>query len=247
MTQLYRIEKQDMDVEEATRVIREWGMHNVCYAEMIHNENITEGEAVQLAHYGPRGGCYQFAAIYRKNDHNYIWRGRRVPDKIKRRLTTLLANTDPDNQKQGTMLLYKTGGNSRVNNRAFYPIRLSDNRYSFQMGSLAGLGWWMDTKYNSDSLSDERQALDSIFNMWKSEHLLDEVPSGYDAIRSFNRRAKMTFLMDQFINTDEYKELYSTQGVIDSEDSIFRATHCVWKDGEIIEWQRCGQNIHPKI
>ena len=238
-----------MDVEEATRVIREWGMHNVCYAQMIRNENITEDEAVQLSEYGPRGGCFQFAAIYRKNDHNYIWRGRRVPDKIKDRLASLLANTDPDNQKQGTMLLYKTGGNSRINNKTFYPIRLSNNRYSFQMGSLAGLQMWLSTKYDPDALSPERLALNSIFNMWKSEHLLDEIPVEYgSAATSFNRRAMMAFLMDQFVTTDEYKELHAAHGgVIESEDSIFRATHCVWKNGEIIEWERCGQNIHPKI
>ena len=229
-----------MDIEEASKVINEWGIHNICYAQMIRNENITEDEAVELSHYGPRNGCFQFAAIYRKNDHNYIWRGRRVPDVIRGRLKKLLVSNDPEEHKQGTMLLYKTGGNSRKDNRIFYPIRLSDNRYSFQMGSLVGLRHWLNVNYET---ATARDALDILFRMWSLEHLLDvDIADSAE----FKRRSYMAFLMDKFVNTEKYKELFHSDDVAGS-DEITRATHCVWKDGEIIEWERCGQNIHPKI
>ena len=163
-----------------------------------------------------------------------------MPDVIRGRLKKLLVSNDPEEHKQGTMLLYKTGGNSRKDNRIFYPIRLSDNRYSFQMGSLVGLRHWLNVNYET---ATARDALDILFRMWSLEHLLDvDIADSAE----FKRRSYMAFLMDKFVNTEKYKELFHSDDVAGS-DEITRATHCVWKDGEIIEWERCGQNIHPKI
>ena len=50
--------------------------------------------------------------------------------------------------------------------------------------------------------------------------------------------------MDQLMSNAEYKEYYNE--FVENSD-VKRATYCLWKDGEIKEWERCGDNLHPKI
>ena len=234
MTQIYRIDKQEWTEEEADNLVNEWGMHNISYEQMVNYENITLDEAATLHQFGPRNGIYQFAALYRKNGHNFLWRGRRVPTIVRSRIVQMLLSNQADYQKQGTMLLYKAGGNSRYNNQKFYPIRLSDNRYSFLLGSVSGIQNWVSHKYPSTS---NMENFEMLYSLWEREHLVDPYTTT-------PRRAQMSFVMDQLMSNAEYKEYYNE--FVENSD-VKRATYCLWKDGEIKEWERCGDNLHPKI
>ncbi len=240
MTQLYRIDKRDWDSEdEVALLINEWAQHQVRYGKMVQYENITQEEADVLYRDGPQNDVYQFAAVYRKNGINYIWRGRRVPMNIRYRLQKMMYATEAAEQNEGTVLLYKAQGQGREKNQSYYPIRMSNNRYVFVLGSVAHFSQWLS----------ENNLDDDAWRMWASEHLLDwgslMSASMYDRSRSrYSIRSQYAYLMDQFINLEGYTELYEQYA--DAGD-IRRGAYCVWQDGAIIEWVGCGQEIHPKI
>ena len=243
MTQLYRIDKRDWDSEdEVALLINEWAQHQVRYGKMVQYENITQEEADVLYRRGPQGDIYHFAALYRKNGTNYIWRGRRVPMNIRYRLQTMMYAENAAEQNEGTVLLYKAQGNSRENNQSYYPLRMSNNRYVFVLGSVAHFSQWLS----------ENNLDDDAWRMWASEHLLDwesRASSGsfmYERLaRSrYNIRSQYAYLMDQFINLEKYSELYQQFA---SDSDMQRGAYCVWQDGVITQWKAEGQLIHPKI
>ena len=236
MTQLYRIDKKDWNSDGADILITEWAQHNAKYAQLLKNENITIEELENLQQYGPHSYMlYQFAALYRKNGTNYLWRGRRVPMSVRMRLQNMMETSS----NEGTLLLYKTRGNSSSANEHFYPVRMSRNRYAIVLGTTNHLQSWI-----SSNGIDE-----ASWRLWCAEHIVDWELHG--TLRNFIIRTQYCYMMDQFINSTMFNELYKETFVeMDERNSSMscpRAAFCIWQDGEIVRWNNSGQKIHPKI
>tara|TARA_R110000751_G_scaffold119302_11_gene219793 strand:- start:4891 stop:5598 length:708 start_codon:yes stop_codon:yes gene_type:complete len=235
MTQIFRINAErlrETGVEEAEKWLLNWSSHRTSYSLL----GLTDEEQFALSE--PRSQCYNFAALYRKDGVNFLWRGRRVPLNIRDRIGSAIHG----GEIEGTLLLYKTQGNTRMNKKLFFPIRLSDNRYSIMAGSASGLQSWM--RDNAGELDGDWSAsYEMIYNMWATEHLVDyslQFPADGAHLR---RRARYTYLMDQHISAQDFIELCEANTNMD----VPRSTYCIWKDGEILQWAQQGQDIHPKI
>ena len=239
MTQLYRVDKRDWDSEdEVALLVNEWAQHHICYHKMVQYENITQDEADNN---NARGSpdIAQFAALYRKDGRNYLWRGRRVPMTVRYRLQSMMYAENAAEQNEGTILLYKTGGSGRESNQSYYPVRMSGNKYVFVLGSVAHFQQWL-----SENTMD-----DTLWKVWAAEHLVDWAPhmTGFEYNRARSRyavRSQYVYLMDQYLSSEDYSSLYERYA---AGGDVRRAAYCVWQDGAIIEWVGCGQEIHPKI
>jgi len=95
----------------------------------------------------------------------------------------------------------------------------------------------------TDENGEFSEAYEMLFNVWSHEHLVDRALMYQPHGVHFRNRAKYTYILDQHINGADFLDLTDRY----CNDDIPRATYCVWQNGEIVEWHRYGQRIHPKI
>ena len=238
MTQIYRINAETLKSkgrEETELVITNWS-HTI--PSIVFAQGMVDRDS-----FVPTHRCYGFAAIYRKNGANFLWRGSGgVKDKVQLRI----ADSIMSGEVEGDILLYKSSSFHRYDKRYNFPIRLSDNRYAILTGSLNGLRGWIREDEAASPIDDRSifsPAYDMLYNVWSMEHLVDRHLGDRSYGNMFTDRAKLIYLLDQHLNGADFKDLSD----IYCNDEVPRATYCVWKDGQFVEWHRYGQNLHPKI
>ena len=231
MTQIYRINTSGgFWRENAEEIVREWRNFEPVGKIMYETAQIDEEQMMHLneQHIQTNG----FIALYRKKGRNYIWRGNMVPIAVSNRILLSLGDLS------GTLLLYKAGQTRNRNPTVKYPLRLSGNRYVFLTGSNTFLLKYAIEEGLADAEEPQYYTIPS-FLLWASEHLVDY--QRYFGDMAFKRRAFYAYIMDQFMDEDTFKQDYGEYR------EVQRSAYCVWKDGEIIEWWRYGEDIHPKI
>ena len=242
--QIYRINKDNLAdfaaQDENTTfdyIVAEWRKRETCFVLMKRTGQILTEEQFRYMIARNTMRAKGYGALYRKKGRNYVWRsggGRRarVPSAVSHRLTTGLE------EMEGDILLYKRGA-MHGNNDEHYPIRLSEGRYAFVIGSINHI-----LMYASElevRMNEEASLL--LFDLWAQEHLVD-----YDRLRMsphFKTRAQYVWLMETYlIDNNEFIEWFDNYA---HDNECLRAAYCLWKDGEIIRWVRAGGNVHPKI
>lgn len=245
MTQIYKIDTNTLMSEQMVEdIVNEWANVGVNFRIKEHfDDSWGEQETRDFMAFGPRTQQHLHVAVYRKDDINYIWRGMLVDTKVRERIKKAIYS-----DATGTVLLYKTGGHRR-NKGCYFPLRLSNNRYAFVLGSAQPIAQWIN-----DPSIRRPEGLDSVFDLWASEHLKDYKYLernlryiGNDEHRaSFKQRAYYVFAMSEFISDDKWYELYELL-YGDDPHVAHRSAYCVWKDGEIERWLQGGLDIHPNI
>ena len=189
--------------------------------------NSLRGDHLQAAH--------GFGVLYRKKGNNYVWRGKHVPLQLVRRLK------DGFDDITGEIMLYKRGASTRKNDEHF-PIRLSDGRYVFVLGSTQHI---IIEAYNNHGISLSSDEYNLVFDLWAQEHLLDydRLPSIPAMTNPFKNRAQLVWLMENYISDDDYCSVYDNH----RQDVGPRAAYCVWQNGNTIRWVNAGMDVHPKV
>ena len=244
MTQLYRIDTSNpttADESRVTAIVDEWANQQASFRIKEHYEDSWgQQETQDFVDYGPRAQQNLHVAVYRKNGVNYVWRGMIVSTDVRMRIRKAI-----ESDAEGTVLLYKSGGH-RLNKGLYFPIRLSNNRYAFVLGSTRPINQWIHDPTIERPASE---GLDTLFDLWASEHIQDYKflnSSGATYNTSFRQRAQYVFCMTEFINDEKWHELYDL--LFGNEPEVLhRSAFCVCKDGEVERWLQRGLDIHPKI
>lgn len=213
--------------------LREWRDRYTRYDLMksIHQigdamYNRLRGDHFQAAH--------GFGVLYRKKGNNYVWRGKSVPTQLISRLKNSFDDIT------GDIMLYKRGASTPKNSQHF-PLRLSDGRYAFVLGSTQHIVIEAHVCHGINLSSEE---YDLVFDLWAQEHLLD-----YDRLpprgmtNPFKSRAQYVWLMENYIDDNDYSDVYDTH----RSDVGPRAAYCVWQNGNTIRWVNAGMDVHPIV
>ena len=213
--------------------LREWRDRYTRYDLMksIHQigdamYNRLRGDHFQAAH--------GFGVLYRKKGNNYVWRGKSVPTQLISRLKNSFDDIT------GDIMLYKRGASTPKNSQHF-PLRLSDGRYAFVLGSTQHIVIEAHVCHGINLSSEE---YDLVFDLWAQEHLLD-----YDRLpprgmtNPFKSRAQYVWLMENYIDDNDYSDVYDTH----RSDVGPRAAYCVWQNGNTTRWVNAGMDVHPIV
>ena len=213
--------------------LREWRDRYTRYDLMksIHQISDAMYNSLRNDHFQAAHG---FGVLYRKKGNNYVWRGKHVPHQLISRLKNSF------DEITGDIMLYKRGASTPKNSQHF-PLRLSDGRYAFVLGSTQHI---VIEAYNNHGISLSSEEYDLVFDLWAQEHLLD-----YDRLpprgmtNPFKSRAQYVWLMENYINDNDYSTVYDTH----RSDVGPRAAYCVWQNGNTIRWVNAGMNVHPIV
>ena len=213
--------------------LREWRDRYTRYDLMksVHQIGAAMYESLKHNHFQQAHG---FGVLYRKKGNNYVWRGKHVPSQLVYRLKNGF------DEIIGDIILYKRGA-STPNNAQHFPLRLSDGRYAFVLGSTQHI---IIEAYNRHSISLSSEEYDLVFDLWAQEHLLD-----YDRLpprgmtNPFKNRAQLVWLMENYIDDNDYGSVYDEHRT----DVGPRAAYCVWQNGNTIRWVNAGIDVHPKV
>jgi len=236
MTQIYRIDtagENRLDAQQFSDVINEWGALTTRFNTLYQYDNISNEEQIQYS--AQTQGVSGFAYVYRKNGRNFLWRGTMVPSRIRMRLIDAYLKEEIE----GTLILYKAGSSATRTNKEKYPIRLTGSRYAFVTGDtrfMRVFGRHSELMiYDSDT--ERHQRAEMVYDLWGSENLLDYSVG----TESFKRRAFYVLMLSEHMSLAEYEDYFNEYA------EVRRSAYCIWKDGEIIEWRRMGDNYHPSI
>jgi hypothetical protein len=256
--QIYRINTENLEefADQSAgitfaNILAEWKRSETQYTLMRQSGQLENDQQLGWALARNTQLVNGYGALYRKRGRNYLWRGKRVAQPVFNRISNGLPDIE------GEVLLYKRGASGGKNDE-HYPIRLSNNRYAFVLGSVQHVLRGALDRF-SIRINEPEQLL--LFSLWAQEHLID-----YDRLQPnlpvnvpnhFKTRAQYVWLMEQFINDSMFStDFYGyAEGASDEEEENeesennmgLRAAYCVWQNGEIIRWVRAGNNVHPKI
>tara|TARA_R100000700_G_C3164189_1_gene139580 strand:- start:657 stop:1433 length:777 start_codon:yes stop_codon:yes gene_type:complete len=214
--------------------LREWRDRYTRYDLMksIHQIGGAMYDSLKNNHFQQAHG---FGILYRKKGNNYVWRGKSVPHQLVSRLKNGF------DEITGDIMLYKRGASTRKNEEHF-PLRLSDGRYAFVLGSTQHI---IIEAYNRHGISLSSEEYNLVFDLWAQEHLLDydRLPSIPAMTNPFKNRAQLVWLMENYINDNDYGSVYDDHRT----DVGPRAAYCVWQNGNTIRWVNAGIDVHPKV
>ena len=224
--------------------LREWRSRFTQYELMkqVHQISRAMHSEMRSNHYH---NVHGFGLLYRKKGNNYVWRGREVPLTIVNRLVSSFDDI------VGDIILYKRGASTPVNAQHF-PIRLSDGRYAFVLGSTQHI---LVEAYNSHAIRTTESDYSLVFDTWAQEHLLDydrlplaingdgEQVTALNMTNPFKNRAMLVWLMENYISDTDYCRAYDDHRT----DCGPRAAYCVWQNGNTVRWVNAGMDVHPKV